>query len=196
MVGTAGHFAGVVIALHHCLHVETLKDLLLNDVLVQNLVIEIQWLFVNQLVVEAFAISWLHDVTLRINAVLVSLLRRRLVLALEFLFLLNSVSVVLNKSLGRRYFKLDDASVVQFVDCLIECLWVDTLSLLLKLPVKLSELVLNSLCLQLKLFVVESVLGLAINTKFFFIGVLEGLLVNICGCLSVHFVLISRPSIT
>lgn len=172
------------------MHVETLVDLLLNDVLVQNLVIEVQGLFVDQLVVQAFSIGRLHDVALRINAVLVALHRRRLVFTFEFLFLLYSVRVVIDKSFGRRYFKLDDASVVQFIDRLIECLWVDALSLNLELLVKLGELVLNSLCLQFELLVVEAMLRLAINTKFFFIGVLKRLLVYIRRCLPVHFILV------
>ncbi len=82
-----------------------LVDLLLDYILVQNLVIEFKRLLVDQLVVQSFAVSRLNDIALRVDTILVSLLSRCLMLTLEFLFLLHSVSVVLNKSLGGRDIK-------------------------------------------------------------------------------------------
>ncbi len=94
----------VLTLLHH--HVLLSKglvlliDLLLDYILVQNLVIEFKRLLVDQLIVQSFAVSRLNDIALRVDTILVSLLSRCLMLTLEFLFLLHSVSVVLNKSLG------------------------------------------------------------------------------------------------
>ncbi len=99
----------VLTLLHH--HVLLSKglvlliDLLLDYILVQNLVIKFKRLLVDQLVVQSFAISRLNDIALRVDTILVSLLSRCLMLTLEFLFLLHSVSVVLNKSLGGRDIK-------------------------------------------------------------------------------------------
>jgi len=98
--------------LGHVLPVETLEDLLLDHILVQNLVVKLQRLFVDQLVVETFAVCWLNDVALRVNAILVALDGWCLMLALEFLLLLNRVSVVLHEPFRRGNFKLDDAAVV------------------------------------------------------------------------------------
>ena len=95
--------------LHHGLLknlVPILVYLLLDDVLGEYLIVEFQRLFVNQLVVEAFAISWLDNVALGVNAVLVADLRGRLMLALELLLLLNGVLVVLDETPCGRDVKL------------------------------------------------------------------------------------------
>ena len=94
------HTANVVIALcvHHGLTkdlVAILEDLLLNDVLLKHLIVELERLLVDQLVIETFAVSWLNDVTLGVDAVLVAFLCWALVLALKLLFLLHSVIVML-----------------------------------------------------------------------------------------------------
>ena len=44
--------------------VSLLVHLLLDDVLAQDLIVEFQRLLINQLVVQAFSIGWLHDITL------------------------------------------------------------------------------------------------------------------------------------
>lgn len=73
-----------------------LEDLLFDNVLGEDLVVELEGLLVNQLVVEALSVGRLHDVALGVDAVLVALLGRGLVLALELLLLLNCVSVMLH----------------------------------------------------------------------------------------------------
>ena len=70
------------------------------------MIVKFQWLLVNQLVVKAFAISWLDDVTLGVNTVLVAFLRGRLMLTLELLFLLDGVLVMLDKTPCGRDVKL------------------------------------------------------------------------------------------
>ena len=72
----------------------------------EHLIVELQRLLVDQLVVKAFAVSWLDNVTLRVNAVLVAFLRGRLMLALELLLLLNGVLVVLDETPCGRDVKL------------------------------------------------------------------------------------------
>ena len=81
--------------------VTLLVHLLFDDVLAQDLIVEFQRLLINQLVVQAFSIGWLHDIALRVDAVLVALLGRTLMLALKLLFLLHCVLVVLDEALGR-----------------------------------------------------------------------------------------------
>ena len=83
-----------------------LVDLLLNDVLLQHLVIELERFLLDEVVIEAFAVSWLDNVTLGVDAVLVADLRGSLMLALEFLFLLHSVRVVLDETPCGRNIKL------------------------------------------------------------------------------------------
>ncbi len=93
---------------HHVLLSESLVllvDLLFDNILVQNLVVEFKRLLVDQLVVQSFAISRLNDIALRVDTILVSLLSRCLMFALEFLFLLHSVGVMLNKSFCGRDIK-------------------------------------------------------------------------------------------
>ena len=94
------HAANVVIAfcVHHGLTedlVAILEDLLFNDVLLKHLIVELERLLVDKLVIETFAVSWLNDVTLGVDAVLVAFLCWALVLALKLLFLLHSVIVML-----------------------------------------------------------------------------------------------------
>ena len=72
----------------------------------EHLIVELQRLLVDQLVVKAFAVSWLDNVTLRVNAVLVAFVRGRLMLALELLLLLNGVLVVLDETPCGRDVKL------------------------------------------------------------------------------------------
>ena len=86
--------------------VPILVYLLLDDILGEHLIVELQRLLVDQLVVEAFAISWLDNVTLGVNTVLVANLRGRLMLALELLLLLNGVLVVLDETPCGRNVKL------------------------------------------------------------------------------------------
>lgn len=90
-------------------------------------------------------------------------------LTLEFLLLLHSVLVVLDEALCWRDIELRDATVIQLINCLIKGLWVDTLPLNFKLTIELSKLVLNGLCFDLELFVVEAVLRLAIDAKLYLI---------------------------
>ena len=90
-------------------------------------------------------------------------------LTLEFLLLLHCVLVVLDEALCWRDIELRDATVIQLINCLVEGLWVDTLPLNFKLTVELSKLVLDGLCLDLELFVVEAVLRLAIDAKLYLI---------------------------
>ena len=81
-----------------------LEDFLLNDALVKHLIVKVKRLLVKKLVVEAFAIDRLHDVALRVDAVLVTFLGGFLVNVLEFLLLLHSVQMVSNKPLCVRRF--------------------------------------------------------------------------------------------
>jgi len=157
----------IVILVHHALlerQFFVLVDLLLDDVLVEDLIVKLQRLFVDQLVVQAFAVSWLNDVRLRVDGILVSFLSRCLVLTLELFLLFHSVRVVLNETLGRRDFEFANTAIVKFIDRLIESLWVNVLTLSLKLGVKLGKLVLDSFCFHLEFFVVESMLRLTVNT--------------------------------
>ena len=57
----------MVLCLHHGLlegRITILEHLLLDHVLVQHLVVKLEWFLVNQLIVQAFSISWLDDVAL------------------------------------------------------------------------------------------------------------------------------------
>ncbi len=113
---------------HHVLLSESLVlliDLLLDNILVQDLVVEFKRLLVDQLVVQSFAISRLNDIALRVDTILVSLLGRCLMLTLEFLFLLHSVSVVFNESLRGRDIEFGDSTIVQLINSFIEGLWVN-----------------------------------------------------------------------
>ena len=113
---------------HHVLLSESLVllvDLLLDNILVQNLVVEFKRLLVDQLVVQSFAVSRLYNIALRVDTILISLLGRCLMLALEFLFLLHSVSVMLNKSFCGRDIEFSDATIVKLIDSFIEGLRVD-----------------------------------------------------------------------
>jgi len=76
------------------------------------LIVELERLFIDQLVVETFAISRLDDVTLGVDAVLVAFQGRCLVLALELFLLFDCVSVVVDEASGRRHFEFMNTSVV------------------------------------------------------------------------------------
>ena len=161
--------------MHSGLELTLFKDLLLDDILVQDLVVELEWLLVDELVVKTLAVCGLHNVAFRVNAILVALLSGSLVLTFELFFLLDGVRMVLHKALRWADLELHDASVVQLVNRLVKSLWVDTLSLVLKLAVKFSELVLDSFRLELKLFIVEPVLRLSIDSKLLFVRVIKRL---------------------
>lgn len=120
-------------------------------------------MLINQLVVEAFAIGRLHNVALGVDTVLVTFLGGLLMLVLEFGFLLYCVQMVLDQSFGRRDIKLVDASIVEFIDRLIEGFGVNLLTLRLKLFVQIGKLILDSLSLEFKVLVVEPVFRLAID---------------------------------
>ena len=97
----ATHLGDIVIVrvVHHGLAKDlltVLEHLLLNDVLFQDLVVELEWLLIDKLVIESFAVCWLDDVALRVHTVLVALLSRLLVLTLELLLLLHRVIVMLH----------------------------------------------------------------------------------------------------
>ena len=63
-----------------------------------------------------------------------------------------------------------DATVIEFVNRFIEGLTIDSFTLIRKLLVQLRKLVLDLLRLAFQLLIVEAMLGLAINTQFFLIG--------------------------
>ena len=78
-----------------------LEHLLLDDILIEDLIVELKRLLVYKLVIQAFTVSGLDDVTLRVDTVLVSDLSRSLVLTLELLFLLDSVIMVVDQAARR-----------------------------------------------------------------------------------------------
>ena len=131
----------------------------------KNLIIKLHRLLIDQVVVKAYAIGWLDDIALRINAVLGTSLGRILVLTFELLFLLDRVVVMGDQTRGRRYFKLADPTVVQLINGFIEGLTVDVLPVSLKLLISLLELVPERLCRSLMVVIVESVLWVAIDVE-------------------------------
>ena len=102
--GSARHFRHIGISvsvLHHGLLeglISVLVDLFLDHVLLQHLVVELEWLLVDEFVVETLAIGRLNDVTLRVHAVLVALLCGSLMLTLELFLLLHSVVVMFDEA--------------------------------------------------------------------------------------------------
>ena len=159
----------LVVLNHHRLLSElaVLEHLLLDHVLPQHLVVELKRLLVDQLVVQPLAVRRLHDVALGVDTVLVALVSRGLVLALELLLLLDRVAVVLDEAARRRGLELVDASVIQLINCLVEGIPVNVVSLPFELGVESRELVLDCLRLDLELLVVEPVLGLAVDAELF-----------------------------
>lgn len=156
--------------------VPVLEHLLLDDVLFENLIVELERLLINQAVVKTFAVSRLDDVALRVDTVLVAFVGRPLMLFLKLLLLLHRVRVVLHETPRRRDLKLVDSAVVELINCLVECISVDSVALRLQLGVQLSELVLNRLRLELELLVIEAVLRFAVHAELLHIRVFEGLL--------------------
>ena len=73
--------------------------LLLDDILSQDLIVELKRLFVNEFVIQTFAISRLHNVAFRVDAVLVTLARRMLLLGSELRLLLYGVDMMVYKAL-------------------------------------------------------------------------------------------------
>ena len=139
--------------------------LLFNHFLLENLVVKLQRLPVDKIVVKAFAISRLNYIALGVYTVLVTLLRRNLVLTFELFFLLYRVGVMGNKTCGRCHHKLAYPTIIQLINSLVESLTINALSVSQKLLVSLLKLLLKCPCLTLKLVIVISVLRVAIDIK-------------------------------
>ena len=97
--------------------------------MLKHLVVELEWLLIDELVIESFAVCWLDDVALGVHAVLVALLSWLLVLTLELLLLLHCVIVMLHKAFGRGHLKFVDATVIELINCFVEGLTIDTFAL-------------------------------------------------------------------
>ena len=73
-----------------------LEDLLLDDILFEYLVIEFEWLPVDQFVVKAFAVDWLNDVSLSVGGILLANAGHFLMFVSKPELLLHCVLVVLH----------------------------------------------------------------------------------------------------
>ena len=120
------------------------------------MVIELEWLCVNQLVVQTFA-NRLDNVTLSKVGVLLALFADPDVLLPELEFVLKRVIHVVLKSLGRRAEELVNALVIELVHHLVEDVFVELASLLfelfhhfLKLELHLVNLIVQKLVLELQ----------------------------------------------
>ena len=125
------HLASVGIPNHWLLVglLSILEYFLFDNFLFKNLIIKLQRPRFDQIIVEAFSISWLNDIALRVDVVLISLLGGDLMLVFKFLLLLNRVSVMFDKARGGSHIKLADATIIKLIDSFIESLAVNTLSM-------------------------------------------------------------------
>ena len=134
------------------------RDLLLDDVLVQHLIVELEGVLIDEVVVEALALLGLDDDTLVELHVDLAAHTGSLMLLSEDLFLLEGVVLVVSQTTCRGI-ELFDSTVVQMFHLDVERLFVNSVPLLFELALQLLELLLNIVCLLLQVLV--EVLGTA-----------------------------------
>ena len=118
--------------------------LLLDDILVEHLIVELKRLLIDQVVVETLA-DGLDDVTLLVVCVLLTMLGGAHILFPELVLVLEGKILVTDKSLRWGHHELLNSVVVEVVHLSVEDVPVEFASLLIKLFLKLFELVLHSL---------------------------------------------------